>query len=114
MTYIKINIKGVCMAIIEGTKDNFNEEIKKGKVLVDFYAEWCGPCKILSPLLEQISEELTDLNIVKVDVDNEQEIAMENGVLAMPTMILFKDGIKVDQKVGVMEKEDLKNWIESK
>ncbi len=100
------------MAIIYGTKENFNDEIAKGKVLVDFYAEWCGPCKMISPILEELESSMDDLKVIKVDVDNEQEIAANYGVMAMPTMLIFKDGQKVDQKVGAMSKEDLQAWIE--
>ncbi len=100
------------MAIIYGKKENFNEEISTGKVLVDFYAEWCGPCKMISPILEELESSMDDLKVIKVDVDNEQEIAAHHGVMAMPTMIIFKDGQKVDQKVGAMSKEDLQTWIE--
>ncbi len=100
------------MAIVYGTKANFDEEIAKGRVLVDFYAEWCGPCKMISPILEELEVTMDDLKVIKVDVDNEQEIAANYGVMAMPTMLIFKDGQKVDQKVGAMAKDDLQAWIE--
>ena len=69
-------------------KNNFNEEIKDGKVLVDFYADWCGPCKMLGEVLL----ELEDLNILKVNVDEHPEIAKEYGVMSIPTLIIFKEG----------------------
>ncbi len=102
------------MSIIYANNENFKTEISSGIVLVDFYAEWCGPCKMLEPILEEIVKDLPDLKVIKVDVDNYQSIAGEYGVMSMPTMLLFKDGQKVDQKIGLTSKEDLKSWIESK
>ncbi len=101
------------MEIIYANSENFKSEIATGKVVVDFYADWCGPCQMLSPILEELNQEIADLKIVKVDVDNSQDIAMEYGVMSMPTMILFKDGEKKDQKIGLSSKEDLKTWIEA-
>lgn len=100
------------MAIINGTIENFDKEIESGKVLVDFYADWCGPCKMISPILEELEATMNDLKVIKVDVDTQQEIASKYGVMAMPTMIIFKDGNKMDQKVGALAKEDLQTWIE--
>lgn len=99
------------MAIIYANNDNFNEEIKSGKVLVDFYADWCGPCQMLSPILEKVEAEEKDLKVIKVDVDKFQEIAAKYKVMSMPTMILFEDGVVKDQKVGLISIEDLKTWI---
>ena len=79
-------------------KNNFNEEIKDGKVLVDFYADWCGPCKMLGEVLL----ELEDLNILKVNVDEHPEIAKEYGVMSIPTLIIFKEGQEVNKNIGFM------------
>ncbi len=100
--------------IIQATAENFNEEIKSGKVLVDFYADWCGPCQVLGPILAEVAAEQTDVKIVKVNVDNAQEIAGNYRVMSIPTMILFNEGEVVDQKVGVVAKEDILTWIASK
>lgn len=102
------------MAIIKADKDNFEQEIANGKVLVDFYADWCGPCQALSPILEMIDSEINDLKIIKVDVDANPDIASQYGVMSMPTLILMQNGQKIDQKLGLMPKEELSNWIQSK
>ncbi len=99
--------------IVYATKDNFDALIKDGTVLIDFYADWCGPCKMLSPILEQIAKEEPSLKIVKVDVDELQEIASKYEVMAMPTMKLLKGGQVVDQKVGYEDKDTLLTWIKS-
>ncbi len=87
--------------------DNFDTKIAKGKVLVDFYADWCGPCKMLTPVLEEIDQELKDVSIYKVNVDNNQELASEFGVQSIPNLIVFQDGKAVDQMVGFTPKEEI-------
>jgi thioredoxin 1 len=83
-------------------------------VLVDFWADWCGPCKMIGPSLEEISEELEDrLDIVKVDIMENTNTASQFGVQSIPLMILFKDGKPVAQKLGAAPKGALKSWIES-
>lgn len=84
-------------------KNNFNEEIKAGKVLVDFYADWCGPCKMLGEVLL----ELEDLNILKVNVDEHPEIAKEYGVMSIPTLIVFKEGQEINKNIGFIAKEEI-------
>lgn len=91
--------------------NNFNEQIKEGVVLVDFFATWCGPCKMQSPVLEELKEDRSDVKVVKIDVDQETEIAREYGVMSIPTLILFKDGKEVAKNVGFMPKELLVQWI---
>lgn len=102
------------MSVIYTDAEKFNEEIATGKVLVDFYADWCGPCQALGPILEEVASTDIDAKIVKLNVDNAQDIAGQYRVMSIPTMILFKDGELVDQKVGLSSKEDLITWIESK
>ena len=97
--------------IEHGNNNNFESLISKGVVLVDFYAEWCGPCKMLSPILEEISNET---KIVKINVDEEEELSRKYGVMSIPTLILFKDGKDIDKKVGFMPKEEINNWINNK
>ena len=87
--------------------DNFDTKIAKGKVLVDFYADWCGPCKMLTPVLEEIDQELKDVSIYKVNLDNNQELASEFGVQSIPNLIVFQDGKAVDQMVGFTPKEEI-------
>lgn len=91
--------------------NNFNEQIKEGVVLVDFFATWCGPCKMQSPVLEELKEDRSDVKVVKIDVDQETEIARLYGVMSIPTLILFKDGKEVAKNVGFMPKELLVQWI---
>jgi thioredoxin 1 len=83
-------------------------------VLVDFWAEWCGPCRVLGPTLEQLAGELGDkLSVVKVNIDENPEAPARYGVRSIPTMILFKDGAPVTTQVGAAPKSILKSWIES-
>ena len=83
-------------------------------VLVDFWADWCGPCKMIAPALEEISEELADkVTIAKVDIMENTDIASQFGVQSIPLMILFKDGKPVAQKLGAAPKSQLKGWLES-
>ena len=103
--------------IINLNKDNFKIEIEKSEVhiLVDFWAEWCGPCKMLTPILEELSTELKDkIKIAKVNLDENQDLAMEYSVRSIPTLILFRDGKLIDTKVGLLPKSDLLNWLNEK
>ena len=97
------------MSVIHINEDSYEETIKNGLVLVDFYATWCGPCKMLAPVLEQL-----DINVVKIDVDESPELARKEGILSIPTLILFNDGEFKDRKSGFMSKEDIEAWIEMK
>ena len=93
-------------------EDNFNAEIAKGVTLVDFSADWCGPCRMLTPILDQVAQELKDkAKIVKINVDNAQQIASQFQVTSVPTMILFKDGKKVGSLVGLRDAAALKEFI---
>lgn len=86
-------------------KEQFNELIKD-KVLVDFYAEWCGPCKMLAPNLEKL-----DYNILKVDVDKFQDLAVSYGVMSVPTLILFKGGKEINKSIGYLDIDELKEMV---
>lgn len=101
------------MSIQIATTENFDQLIANGLTLVDFYADWCGPCKMLAPVLEQLANEITDVNIIKLNVDHSREIAQRFGVMSIPTIILFKDGNQIAQTVGFQPKERLKVWIDS-
>lgn len=87
--------------------ENFNEEINKEKVLVDFYADWCGPCRAMGEVLENIS----DLDILKVNVDEHSDLAQKYGVMSIPTVILFSKGEEIKKQVGYLSKEDLLSWL---
>ena len=83
-------------------------------VLVDFWADWCGPCKMIGPALEEISDELGDkVSIVKMDITENTEVPGQIGVQSIPLMVLFKDGKQVAQKLGAAPKSQLKSWLES-
>ena len=100
------------MAIKHATDENFDKETAGGLVLVDFWAPWCGPCKMIAPVLEEIDGELSDkVQIVKLDVDDNQETAGKFGVMSIPTLLLFKDGNVVDQIVGFQPKDALVELI---
>lgn len=92
--------------------EDFHQEIEHGLVLVDFYAEWCGPCKMLSPVMEELAREMPGLNIIKVNVDEQEELAREYAVMSIPTILLFKDGQLLKKQVGFVPKEVLKSWLQ--
>lgn len=94
------------------TQENFEKETKKGKVVVDFWAEWCGPCKMLGPIFESLSAEMKGVKFAKVNVDENEELSTKYGIRGIPTMILFKDGKEVGKLVGALPKESLKKKIE--
>ena len=91
------------------TKQNFNEEVKnyKGVVLVDFYADWCGPCKMMSPVVDEIANENEWAKVGKINCDEEIELAEEFGVMSIPTLIIFKNGEIAKTFVGVTPKEEI-------
>ena len=89
------------------TKDNFKQEVldHKGLVLVDFYAEWCGPCKVTAPIIDELAQEMKDVKFVKVDVDANPELSAQYQVFSIPTFIIFEGGKIVSQFVGAQAKE---------
>ena len=88
-------------------KSNFIDEINANITLVDFYADWCGPCKMIAPIIEEIANERTDITVGKVNVDNDAEIAIKYGISSIPTLIVFKDGKETDRVVGFRQKGDI-------
>ena len=96
------------------TTENFDAEVLKSDktVLVDFYADWCGPCKMLAPVVESLAEQFADTAVVgKLNVDESEEIAMKYGVMSIPTLIVFKNGQEVDKKVGVQARNVIEDMI---
>ena len=101
------------MRIIDGTKTNFEEEVLKAKqkVLVDFNAQWCGPCRMLAPILEDIAES-TDHKIVSVDVDAEMELAAKYEISSIPCLIIFENGEAVERVIGLKSKAEILKLVE--
>lgn len=93
------------------TKEEFEKEIKNNLVLVDFYATWCGPCQMLSPVLEELEKEVEGLTIIKVDVDKSPILAKEHGILSIPALEVYKKGKLVDKALGYASKEELKDLL---
>ncbi|THF84091.1 thioredoxin [Cohnella fermenti] len=101
------------MAVVV-TKDNFNSTVSEGVSLLDFWAPWCGPCKMQLPIVEELSNELKgSATIGKINVDEEPELASQFGVMSIPTLILFKNGQPVDKLVGLQSKDSLKTKIQN-
>jgi thioredoxin 1 len=101
--------------ILTGTADNFAKEVLQSKtpVLVDFWAEWCGPCKMIAPVLDELSGEYAGkIKIAKVNVDEQPSLAAEYGVRSIPTLLLIKDGQVSEQMVGARSKRDLKTSLD--
>jgi thioredoxin 1 len=94
------------MSVINLTLENFEAEVIKSDkpVLVDFWAPWCGPCRMLSPVVDEIAEETTDIKVGKVNVDEQEELAMRFGIMSIPTLIVFKNGEVVKKTMGVQPK----------
>lgn len=97
------------MEIIHGNDSNYESLIKEGYVLVDFFANWCGPCKMLAPVLESIKDKI---QIVKIDVDESESIARQNGIMSIPTLFLYKDGKLVSSMNGYVPEPVLTKWID--
>jgi len=96
------------MEIIHLTNENFKELIKE-KVLVDFYANWCGPCKMIAPELEKVE---SNIKVVKVDVDEFEDLAREYGVMSIPTLVLFNEGKEVKRTIGFIDKDRIEKFID--
>ena len=104
-------------AIKNCNENDFENEVLKSSlpVIVDFWAEWCGPCKMLTPILEELSNEMkNEINVVKVNLDENQDLAMKYYIRSIPTLLLFKEGNLIDTKVGLLPKSEIVTWFKSK
>ena len=103
------NENGSTIEVIKVTSANFEEEVLNSNktVLIDFYADWCGPCKMFSPIVESVATENENIKVVKIDVDNEQDLAIKYQVMSIPTTIIIKNGQEVNRVVGMVSKSDL-------
>lgn len=101
------------MAVINITQSNFEEEILKAEqtVLVDFWAAWCGPCKMLTPIIDQIADEHPEIKVCKVNIDDEAALAIDYKVMSIPTLMVFKNGKNVNQSIGVQSKADIEGML---
>lgn len=103
------------MSVVSITSENFEGEVSEARVpvLVDFWASWCGPCKMMSPVVEQIAEEMgPNAKVCKVNIDEQPELARQYNVMSIPTFLLFKDGKEVNRTIGAMPKEELAKLFE--
>lgn len=96
--------------MIELNNENFDELINDELVLVDFFATWCGPCRMLSPIIEEVANE-EKVKVIKVDVDKHEDIAKRFGIMSIPTVIVFKNGEEVNKNIGLVSKEEILSWI---
>ncbi|TYZ27752.1 thioredoxin [Selenomonas caprae] len=102
------------MEAITITNENFQAEVldAKGTVLIDFWAPWCGPCRMLSPLIDEVAAAHSEVKVGKINVDEQQELAAQFGVMSIPTLIVFRDGQKVNESVGLIPKENIESLIQ--
>lgn len=91
--------------------NEFMEAVNNGTSVVDFYADWCGPCKMLGPVMETVSGKITDVNFYKVNVDESEEVAAKYGIMSIPAVFMFKNGKPIAKTVGFMPEEDLTSWV---
>jgi len=97
--------------VIDLNEKEFDKKVSTGKVLVDCYANWCGPCKMLAPIIEELSGEIDNYTFYKLDVDKNEEISRKYGIMSIPTLLLFEDGELKDKLVGFKNKEELEKIL---
>jgi len=98
--------------VINGTKENLESLILSGKVtIIDFWAEWCGPCRTLGPILDNLASENSEIQVVKVNVDENSDLSVEYGIRSIPAVYIYKDGIEINKFVGIKSKEDILKLI---
>ena len=92
-------------------EENFDDLIKEGIVLVDFYATWCGPCKMVGEVLEELEEHFTGIKIIKIDVDEFENITKEHGIMSIPTLEVYHDGKLIKKEVGYKDYDTIASWF---
>lgn len=109
----EINEGGESMNVTVVNNENFEKEVlqEDKPVLIDFYADWCGPCKMLSPVVEEIANENENIKVVKLNVDEAQDLAIQYGVMSIPTLVVIKNGEETNRNVGVISKEEILQLI---
>lgn len=100
----------IISAMIELNSKNF-DKIKKGTWIIDFYAEWCGPCKYMEPIFKRVAEKYKDFNFARVDVDRNNELARKFEVMSIPTIIIMRDGKEIERSIGAKSENNFENWI---
>lgn len=101
------------MAVVNLNKDNFSKEVleNKGMTVIDFWAPWCMPCKMLSPIVDEVAEEMQDITIGKVNIDEQQELARQYGIMSIPTLVVLQDGKEVKRSAGFITKQAMKDLL---
>ncbi len=101
------------MRVEKISSKEFSVEVLQSRepVLIDFYADWCGPCKMLSPIIDEVAQENDDIKVVKVNVDESSDIALEYKVMSIPTLVVIKNGQEVARSIGVIDKSEIKNML---
>ena len=98
--------------MIELNMQNFEQEVKSGKVVIDFWAPWCGPCRMQAPILEELAQDRPDIKVCKVNVDNEFALAQAFSIQSIPTLVIYSDGKPVNKVVGLHSKEDIEDLFD--
>lgn len=101
------------MSVIKVNNDNFEKEVLQAEktVLVDFYANWCGPCKMLAPIVDEVSEEVNDIKVCKIDIDEARDLAAKYEIMSIPTLLVFKNGNVVNNSLGLIKKDKILDLI---
>lgn len=99
--------------VLEVSSNNFEEEVLKSEkpVLVDFYADWCGPCKMLSPIVEEVAKEIDSVKVCRINIDENEDLAVEYGIMSIPTLVVIKNGKETNRTVGVVGKDDILEMV---
>ncbi len=99
------------MEVIEINEKEFEEKIKGKKVLVDCYAPWCGPCRMLSPVIDELAKEVNDVSFYKLNTDEAEEVSIKYGIMSIPTILYFEDGVLKNTSIGFKPKDEIKKMI---